>query len=74
MPAYHPQLALLVKEAPTGDGWLHEAKYDGYRIGARVVGDSVELLSRRDQDWTAAFPKVAIAVRKLGFESALIDG
>ncbi len=74
VPAYHPQLALLVKEAPTGDGWLHEAKYDGYRIGARVVGDSVELLSRRDQDWTAAFPKVAIAVRKLGFESALIDG
>jgi bifunctional non-homologous end joining protein LigD len=74
VPAYQPQLALLVKEAPKGDGWLHEAKYDGYRIGARVVGKSVELVSRRDQDWTAAFPGVADAVRELELESALFDG
>jgi bifunctional non-homologous end joining protein LigD len=74
VPEYQPQLALLVKEAPKGDAWLHEAKYDGYRIGARVVGNSVELISRRDQDWTAAFPGVARAVRELDLGSALLDG
>jgi bifunctional non-homologous end joining protein LigD len=74
VPQYRPQLALLVKEAPKGDGWLHEAKYDGYRIGARVAGDTVELVSRRDQDWTAAFPGVAKAVGDLGLGAALLDG
>jgi bifunctional non-homologous end joining protein LigD len=57
-----------------GDEWLHEAKYDGYRIGARVAGAEVELISRRDQDWTAAFPNVARAVGELGLGTALIDG
>jgi bifunctional non-homologous end joining protein LigD len=74
VPAYEPQLALLVKEAPKGDGWLHEAKYDGYRIGARVTASAVELISRRDQDWTAAFPGVARAVRDLDLGTALLDG
>jgi bifunctional non-homologous end joining protein LigD len=74
VPAYRPQLALLVKEAPTGDDWLHEAKYDGYRIGARVAKGAVELISRRDQDWTAAFPNVARAVGELGLGTALLDG
>src|SRR5260221_473884 len=73
-PAYRPQLALLVKEAPKGDAWLHEAKYDGYRIGARVVDNSVALISRREQDWTAAFPYVARAVSELGLGTALLDG
>src|SRR5438105_3964356 len=74
VPAYRPQLALLVKEAPDGDEWLHEAKYDGYRIGARVSKGAVELVSRRDNDWTAAFPGVAKAVAELGLDSALLDG
>jgi bifunctional non-homologous end joining protein LigD len=74
VPMYRPQLALLVQEAPKGDDWLHEAKYDGYRIGARIVGDSVALISRRDQDWTAAFPRVAKALGEFGLDSALIDG
>src|SRR3954463_3886630 len=74
VPVYRPQLALLVKEAPNGDDWLHEAKYDGYRIGARVVGNSVALISRRDQDWTAAFPYVAKAVGELSLGTALLDG
>src|SRR5690349_8376678 len=73
-PAYRPQLALLVEEPPEGDDWIHEAKYDGYRIGARVVRSRVELISRRGQDWTASFPGVADAVLRLGLESALLDG
>ena len=47
------QLAQLVDEAPVGDDWLHEQKFDGYRIVADRDGDAVELLSRRFNSWTA---------------------
>jgi hypothetical protein len=40
-----PQLTRLVDEAPTGDGWLHEIKYDGYRLHARIDGGQVKLLT-----------------------------
>jgi bifunctional non-homologous end joining protein LigD len=59
------QLAKLVSEAPEGDGWLHEQKFDGYRIVAVKDGSDVQLLSRRFKDWTAEFPAVAAAVGKL---------
>ena len=71
---YRPQLARLVKEAPAGDEWLHEMKYDGYRIGARLRGKSVSLISRNGKDWTAAFPEVAAALAGLGVRDALLDG
>ena len=73
-PTYEPQLATLVKEAPEGDTWLHELKYDGYRIGCRRDGDTVELLSRRGKDWTAPFAEVCKAVRELHLRQALLDG
>jgi bifunctional non-homologous end joining protein LigD len=73
-PPYRAQLALLVAEAPEGAGWLHEVKYDGYRIGAAVAGGEVTLWSRRGKDWTAQFPEVAAAVRALPARSALLDG
>jgi bifunctional non-homologous end joining protein LigD len=71
---YDPQLATLVKAPPPGDGWLHELKYDGYRIGCRIDGDEVQLLSRRGKDWTASFPEVCAAARKLRATRALLDG
>jgi bifunctional non-homologous end joining protein LigD len=71
---YEPQLATLVTAPPTGDAWLHELKYDGYRIGCRIDGDDVSLLSRRGKDWTAAFPEVCGAARRLGVRHALLDG
>jgi bifunctional non-homologous end joining protein LigD len=71
---FEPQLATLVKEAPEGDAWVHELKYDGYRIGCRVEGDRALLLSRRGKDWTAAFPEVCAAVGRLGVRQALLDG
>ena len=40
LPPYDPQLATLAQAAPAGDGWLHELKYDGYRIGVRLGGRS----------------------------------
>lgn len=71
---YAPQLATLVKEAPSGDDWLHEIKYDGYRIGCRIRGGRVTLISRNGKDWTAAFPDIAAAASKLPTTDAIIDG
>jgi bifunctional non-homologous end joining protein LigD len=73
-PDYVPQLATLVDTPPSGDEWLHEIKYDGYRIGARVRNGRVSLYTRNGNDWTAAFPDIAGAVDKLGLDDGLIDG
>ena len=74
MPDYLPQLATLVKTAPSGDEWLHEIKFDGYRIGCRVRNGLVTLWSRNGKDWTAAFPEVVHAVEQLKLRDALLDG
>jgi bifunctional non-homologous end joining protein LigD len=68
------QLALLVDEAPAGDDWLHEQKFDGYRILAEMDGRKLRLLSRRFNDWTAQFPTVVDAVAALPVKSVLLDG
>jgi bifunctional non-homologous end joining protein LigD len=74
VPPYQAQLALLVDAPPEGDEWLHEQKFDGYRMGLRIDGGTVELWSRRQQDWTAEFPTVIGAGAQLGVTSALLDG
>jgi len=71
---YVAQLATLVTEAPAGDGWLHEQKFDGYRIGLRKDGDQVGLWSRRGNDWTGEFRNVAAAGAALAARRALLDG
>src|SRR5437879_9895379 len=73
-PDYVPQLATLVDAPPSGGEWLHEIKFDGYRIGARVRKGRMSLYTRNGNDWTAAFPEIADAVRKLELDEALIDG
>ena len=73
-PDYIPQLATLVKTAPTGDEWFHEIKYDGYRIGARIRRGKVVLYTRNGNDWTAAFPEIVDALNKLELNDGLIDG
>jgi bifunctional non-homologous end joining protein LigD len=77
--AAHPpvkelQLAKLVDEAPEGPEWIHEQKFDGYRILADKDGKHVHLLSRRFNDWTAQFPAVVEAVAALPCKRARIDG
>jgi bifunctional non-homologous end joining protein LigD len=67
------QLATLVDEPPEGDEWLHEQKFDGYRILAVVDRGKVQLLSRNFRDWTAQFPGVVEALARLT-DRALIDG
>jgi bifunctional non-homologous end joining protein LigD len=72
-PDYAPQLATLVKAPPSGGEWLHEIKYDGYRIGCRVRKKRVALISRNGKDWTAAFPEIAAAAAALP-DGVLLDG
>jgi bifunctional non-homologous end joining protein LigD len=74
IPAYDCQLALLVDEPPEGDEWVHELKFDGYRIGCVIDGPRVTLVSRNGNDWTAQFPEVVGAVRRLKARQALLDG
>jgi len=74
IPPYRPQLAQLVKTAPSGEGWLHELKYDGYRIGCRIERGTATLISRNGKDWTDAFPEIAMAAAALKVKSALLDG
>ena len=71
---YIPQLATLVKEPPSGPEWWHEIKFDGYRIGCRINGDRITLISRNGKDWTSSFPEIVEAVRRLATSDALIDG
>jgi bifunctional non-homologous end joining protein LigD len=69
-----PSLATLVDEAPHGDEWIHEIKFDGYRLQARIDSKSITLLTRKGLDWTAKFKPVAAALRNLKLGSALLDG
>jgi bifunctional non-homologous end joining protein LigD len=71
---FHAQLATLAKAPPEGSGWIHEVKYDGYRIGCVIEGGRVTLLSRNGLDWTDRFPEVAAAARRLPARRALLDG
>ena len=68
------QLALLVDTPPEGDGYLHEIKFDGYRMLCRVESGKCTMQSRNGKDWTAAFRSVADAVARLPVTSAWIDG
>ena len=68
-----PQLATLVKEAPAGDEWLHELKFDGYRLLCRVHRGQVRLMTRNQKDWTDKFPGLVKALQSLRVQSAFLD-
>src|ERR1043166_85563 len=75
LPAFvEAQLATLIKAPPSGEGWLHEIKYDGYRMLCRVEGGAVQIFSRNRKEWTADLPTVTRAVSALPVQSAWIDG
>ncbi len=69
-----PALCTPVEAPPNGHKWLHEIKYDGYRIQAAVSGASVRLYTRTGLDWTTKFPPIAEALAGLGLKDVLIDG
>jgi len=69
-----PALATRVEKAPEGDNWIHEIKYDGYRLLASVSGEAVRLYTRNGIDWTGRFQTIADALAKLGLKDVMLDG
>ena len=69
-----PQLATLVESVPTGNQWMHEIKFDGYRCQIAVAGDKVRVYTRSGKDWTDKFQNLADAIAALDLPACLIDG
>ena len=70
-----PALATLQSTPPAGADWLHEVKFDGYRLQARIADGAVSLLTRKGLDWTAKFTgPVTEALEGLDCENAILDG
>jgi len=74
-PRFRPvQLATLVDSVPAGSGWVHEMKYDGYRLLIAVGGGEARAYTRSGLDWSARFAPLLAEAAKLKVYSALIDG
>jgi DNA ligase D-like protein (predicted ligase) len=69
-----PQLTRLVDEAPDSPDWLHEIKYDGYRMHARLDGGKAQLLTRTGLDWSKQYRFTVEALQSLPVRSAYLDG
>lgn len=69
-----PQLATLADGPPSGPNWVHEVKFDGYRLIAIRNGSNVRLWTRNRNDWTDQFESIAAALKKLPVDNAIIDG
>ena len=69
-----PQLATLVKEPPKGKEWLHELKFDGYRMLCHLHRGKARFWSRNGKDWTEKFPNLAQALKSFPATTAILDG
>ncbi len=68
------QLATLTEKTPDGEEWVHEIKFDGYRIVCRIDRERVDLLSRNHKNWTDRMPGIAEAMRAISLKQAIFDG
>jgi bifunctional non-homologous end joining protein LigD len=62
------------KHPPSGDGWLHEIKHNGYRLQAHVREGAVALYTSGSNDWTLRMPTIAASVRALPVNNVILDG
>jgi bifunctional non-homologous end joining protein LigD len=69
-----PQLASPTGGPPAGAGWVHEVKFDGYRLMARIDRGRAKLLTRKGLHWTDKFASLKKAVEGLPVMTALLDG
>ncbi|ESQ93503.1 DNA ligase [Asticcacaulis sp. AC460] len=69
-----PELATLADKVPSGEKWVHEVKFDGYRLQALIEGGEVRLLTRTGLDWTPKFAGIARLLQKLKVGTAILDG
>jgi bifunctional non-homologous end joining protein LigD len=69
-----PALATSIGKAPSGDRWIHEIKFDGYRVQVHLANTEVKVFTRNGHDWTHRFKKVASDAWHIKADSAVIDG
>jgi bifunctional non-homologous end joining protein LigD len=69
-----PALATSIGKVPSGDRWIHEIKFDGYRVQVHLANEAVQIFTRRGHDWTHRFKKVAHDAWHIKAASAVIDG
>jgi bifunctional non-homologous end joining protein LigD len=69
-----PALATSIEKVPAGERWIHEIKFDGYRAQVHLANEAVKIFTRRGNDWTKRFKKVAHDAWRIKAASAVIDG
>src|SRR6266699_4507698 len=69
-----PALATSIDKVPAGERWLHEIKFDGYRVQVHLRDATVKVFTRRGNDWTHRFRKIASDAWHINAGSAIIDG
>jgi DNA polymerase LigD, ligase domain len=69
-----PALATSIEKVPSGERWIHEIKFDGYRVQIHVINEAVKVFTRRGHDWTNRFRKIADDAWHTAGRSAIIDG
>jgi bifunctional non-homologous end joining protein LigD len=69
-----PALATKISKVPSGERWIHEIKFDGYRVQTHIANDDIKVFTRRGNGWTKRFRKVAADAYLVNAKSAIIDG
>jgi len=69
-----PALATLVDRVPVGQRWIHEIKFDGYRVQVHLANEAARVFTRRGNDWTKRFKKIADEAWHIKAGSAIVDG
>jgi len=69
-----PALATSIEKVPAGERWIHEIKFDGYRVQVHLANEAVKIFTRRGNDWTKRFKKVAHDAWRIKAASAVVDG
>ena len=69
-----PALAKSIDDVPSGNRWIHEIKFDGYRVQLHIANETLRVFTRRGNDWTKRFKRIADAAFLISASSAIIDG
>jgi bifunctional non-homologous end joining protein LigD len=69
-----PALASSIDTVPSGERWIHEIKFDGYRVQVHLHSESIKVFTRRGHDWTNRFKKISSDAWHISAGSAIIDG
>ncbi|MBR1153623.1 hypothetical protein JQ575_23690 [Bradyrhizobium sp. JYMT SZCCT0428] len=69
-----PALATSIEKVPSGQRWVHEIKFDSYRVQLHIANEAAKVFTRNGHDWTNRFSKIAHDAFLISASSAIIDG